>query len=339
MGITYEDAGVSIATADQTIDKLKARMKGLGGPNVLGGIGGFGGLYHLTGFQDPVLVSGTDGVGTKLKIAFAMGRHDTVGQDLVAMCVNDVVVVGATPLFFLDYLATGKLEAGAFEAILEGILAGCERGRMALLGGETAEMPGMYPPGEYDLAGFAVGAVDRAALIDGARVAAGDVVVGLASTGVHSNGYSLVRRLVELRGLDLHAHVPALGGRLGDVLLTPTRIYVPEVAAMRAAGDVRAMCHVTGAGIPGNLPRVLPAGLGAVVRRGAWPEPPIFAFLQGADVDDAEMFRTFNMGLGFLVVVPPADADAVIAAAQAEGSPAWAVGEVVPDATGEVRIA
>jgi phosphoribosylformylglycinamidine cyclo-ligase len=338
MPITYQDAGVSIDLADSTIERLQQRMKGLNGPEVLGGIGGFAGLYHLMGFKDPVLVSGTDGVGTKLKIAFAMDKHDTMGIDLVAMCVNDVVVTGATPLFFLDYLATGKLQAGQFHAILEGILEGCRQGRMALLGGETAEMPGMYPAGEYDLAGFSVGCVERDGLLDGRRVQVGDEVVGLPSSGVHSNGYSLVRKIVEVRGLDLHAHVPALGGVLGDVLLTPTRIYVPQVELLRRVADVRALAHITGAGIPGNLPRVLPDGCGAVVRRGTWPVPPIFPFLQGDQVDEAEMFRTFNMGLGFLAVVPKGQGAAAVLALAEAGEPAYVVGEVVADASKEVRV-
>lgn len=338
MPITYQDAGVSIDLADSTIERLQQRMKGLNGPAVLGGIGGFAGLYHLMGFKDPVLVSGTDGVGTKLKIAFAMDKHDTVGIDLVAMCVNDVVVTGATPLFFLDYLATGKLQAGQFHAILEGILEGCRQGRMALLGGETAEMPGMYPPGEYDLAGFSVGGVERDGLLDGRRVQVGDEVVGLPSSGVHSNGFSLVRKIIEVRGLDLHAQVPALGGVLGDVLLTPTRIYVPQVELLRRVADVRALAHITGAGIPGNLPRVLPEGCGAVVRRGTWPVPPVFPFLQGDQVDEAEMFRTFNMGLGFLAVVPKGQGAATVRALAEASEPSYVVGEVVADATKEVRV-
>ncbi len=338
MPITYQDAGVSIDLADQTIERLQSRMKGLHGPEVLGGIGGFAGLYHLTGFKDPVLVSGTDGVGTKLKLAFALDKHDTVGIDLVAMCVNDVVVTGATPLFFLDYLATGKLQAGQFHALLEGILEGCRQGRMALLGGETAEMPGMYPPGEYDLAGFAVGCVERAAILDGRHVRVGDQVVGLPSSGVHSNGYSLVRKLLEVRGLDLQAHVPELGTSLGEALLAPTRIYVPQVELLRRVAEVRALAHITGAGIPGNLPRVLPDGCGAVVRKGSWPIPPVFPYLAGDQVDEAELFRTFNMGLGFLAVVPAGQGPATVKALADAGEAAYVVGEIVADPSKEVRV-
>jgi len=338
MGITYQDAGVSIDLADSTIERLQERMKGLNGPEVLGGIGGFAGLYHLMGFKDPVLVSGTDGVGTKLKIAFAMDEHDTVGIDLVAMCVNDVVVTGAKPLFFLDYLATGKLQAGQFHSILEGILEGCRQGRMALLGGETAEMPGMYPPGEYDLAGFSVGCVERDGILDGRHVQVGDEVLGLPSSGVHSNGFSLVRKLVDVRGLDLHAHVPELGGVLGHVLLTPTRIYVPQVELLRTVADVRALAHITGAGIPGNLPRVLPEGCGAVVHLGSWPIPPIFPYLAGDRVEQDEMFKTFNMGLGFLAVVPKGHGAAVVKALAEANEPAYLVGEVVAHPTREVRV-
>jgi phosphoribosylformylglycinamidine cyclo-ligase len=340
MGITYEDSGVSIDVADRTIEELQARVRGTQGPEVLSGIGGFSGLFHLLGFKDPVLVSGTDGVGTKLKIAFTMDRHDTVGIDLVGMCVNDVIVNGAKPLFFLDYIATGRLEADVFRALLDGILKGCEQGGMALLGGETAEMPGMYPANEYDLAGFAVGCVEREAILDGSLVRAGDQVIGLPSSGLHSNGFSLVRRvLFKHRGLDLHAHVPELGTVLGHELLTPTRIYVPQVRFLLQHARVLAMAHVTGAGIEGNLPRVLPPGLGARIHRGTWPEPPIFRFVQGRDVEDAEMFRTFNMGLGFLVVVPHGSAEAAVQALAGIGEQAYLVGEVVEDERHEVHVA
>ena len=351
MGITYEDAGVSIKRADRSIEALKGRLAGLNGPEVLGGIGGFGGLYDMSGegLRQPVLVSGTDGVGTKLKLAFLANKHDTVGIDLVAMCVNDVIVCGAKPLFFLDYLATGRLEEGVFEDALSGIIEGCRQGHMALLGGETAEMPGMYPDGEYDLAGFSVGVVEREAVIDGARVEAGDAIIGLPSSGLHSNGFSLVRKmLLEHRGMSVDDEVTlgpdASPCSLGAALLTPTRIYVDAVAALQRgpdAVDLRAMCHVTGGGIVGNLPRVLPKGLGAVMDVASWPRPPIFDLIQGRvgedthTVDDAEMFRTFNMGLGFLIVVPEAQLEGALARLAEAGESALRVGRVVTSAEGE----
>lgn len=350
MGITYEDAGVSINRADRSIEALKGRLRGLNGPQVLGGIGGFGGLYDMSGegLRQPVLVSGTDGVGTKLKLAFLANQHDTVGIDLVAMCVNDVIVCGAKPLFFLDYLATGRLEEGVFEDVLSGIIEGCRQGSMALLGGETAEMPGMYPEGEYDLAGFSVGVVEREAIVDGKRVEAGDAIIGLPSSGLHSNGFSLVRKvLLERRGLAVTDEVPGIDGPLGAALLTPTRIYVDAVAALQRAPeplDLRAMCHVTGGGIVGNLPRVLPDGLGADMDTTTWTRPPVFDLIQGqagpagSGVDEAEMYRTFNMGLGYLVVVPQAQVERALARLAEAGEPAMQVGRVVTRENGEVQL-
>ena len=287
-----------------------------------------------------MLVSGTDGVGTKLRVAFLMDRHDTIGIDLVAMCVNDVLTVGARPLFFLDYFATGKLDVDRAEAVVRGIARGCELAGCALLGGETAEMPGSYPEGEYDLAGFAVGVVERSAILDGSRPAAGDALIGLPSSGLHSNGYSLARKvLLERHRLD--EVLPDLGEPLGEVLLRPTRIYASAVRAALGAGDVRALCHVTGGGLPGNLPRVLPEGLGAEVDARAIPRPPIFdRIARDGGVAEAEMRRAFNLGVGLVVVVPERDASAVTSALQGAGEAPFALGRVVatPGAVDEDRV-
>lgn len=324
MAVTYREAGVDIDAGDALVERIKPLAKSTHGPGVVGGIGGFGGLFALneTGpWRDPVLVSGTDGVGTKLKLAFALDRHDTVGVDLVAMCVNDVITTGAKPLFFLDYFATGALSVEQGEAVIRGIAAGCRDAGCALLGGETAEMPGFYARGEYDLAGFAVGVVERDAIIDGRRVAAGDAVIGVASSGVHSNGLSLARRVLDWEG---DAEVAA-------ALLTPTRIYARAVAALLRAVDVRGLAHITGGGLPGNLPRCLPDGLGARLDRGRWPLPPIFARIAAAGpVDDDEMLRTFNMGVGLCAVVPAAQAAAAVAALTGAGEAAWVIGAVEP---------
>ena len=331
--LSYKDAGVDIDEADRFVDAIRPATERTRRPEVLGSIGGFGGLFALAPgrYRQPVLVSGTDGVGTKLKIAFALGEHHTVGIDLVAMCVNDILVVGAEPLFFLDYYATGKLDARAGAAVVEGIAEGCVQAGCALLGGETAEMPGFYPPGEYDLAGFAVGVVERDAMLDGAQVAAGDAVVGLGSSGLHSNGFSLARRAVDDLGLDLSSSPAPLGGRtLGEALLAPTRIYVKPVQALLAEVPVHALAHVTGGGLPGNVPRSLPEDLAVRLDPAAWPLPPVFSLLAGAGVPPAERYRTFNMGLGMVAVVPAADADRAVALLQAQGEQAFVVGEVVP---------
>jgi len=298
------------------------------------GLGGFGALFDLkaAGFSDPILVSTTDGVGTKLKVAIAAGRHDTIGIDLVAMCVNDLVVQGAEPLLFLDYFATGKLDVGAGRAIVTGIAEGCRQAGCALVGGETAEMPGMYAPGDYDLAGFAVGAVERDKVIDGSSVAAGDVVLGLASAGVHSNGYSLVRKIVEVTGLSYDDAAPFDKSRkLGEALLTPTRIYVKSCLAATRTGKVKALAHITGGGLFENIPRVLPAGLAAELDARRWQRPAVFSWLARAGgVADAEMARTFNCGIGMMLVTAPDAARAVTAVLAGAGETVFEIGRIVP---------
>lgn len=335
MPITYRQAGVDIDAGDALVDRIAKLAKPTRIPEVLADVGGFAGLCAVpSGLAEPVLVSGTDGVGTKLKVAFATGVHDTVGIDLVAMCVNDVVTVGARPLFFLDYFATGKLDVDVGEAVVRGIADGCKQASCALLGGETAELPGMYAPGEYDLAGFSVGVVDRAKLIDGKRVAPGDVVLAVASSGLHSNGYSLARRVFEGEmKLAMGDRVAELGKTVGEALLVPTRIYARAVAALlAAAGDeVKALSHITGGGLPGNLPRVLPDGLGARVDLGSYERPAIFRVLErGGPVEEAELRRTFNLGVGLVVVVAKGAADRALEALRSAGETAWAFGEIVP---------
>ncbi len=321
----YRDAGVDIDAADALIDKIKPMAASTHRPGVLGGLGGFGGLFALQGYTDPVLVSGTDGVGTKLLVAQMLGRHDTIGIDLVAMCVNDIVVSGAEPLFFLDYFATGKLAPHEAAEVVSGIAEGCRQAGCALLGGETAEMPGMYAPGHYDLAGFAVGAVERSDLLDGSAVAPGHVLVGLPSHGLHSNGFSLVRKVVHDAQLDLDADPCGLGHSLGDELLRPTRIYVREVLALRKRFAIGAMAHITGGGLPGNVPRVLPKGCGARIDRGSWPVPPVMALLASAGgLAERDVYRTFNAGIGMVLVVPADEAEAVLAATDG-----FRIGEIV----------
>src|SRR5260370_10882505 len=304
--ITYRDAGVDIDEGDALVERIKPHAKRTLRPEVLAGIGGFGGLFELPkGYQEPVLVVGTDGVGTKLKLAFLAGKHDTVGIDLVAMSVNDVVVCGAEPLVFLDYFATSRLRAEEAEQVVKGIAEGCVRAGCALIGGETAELPGFYQGGEYDLAGFCVGVVEKGRILDGSRVRAGDAVIGLASSGLHSNGFSLVRKVFAER----------LTPQLAEELLVPTRIYVKDCLALREVIDVHAFAHVTGGGLPGNLPRVLPQEHRAVLRRGSWPVPAIFDRIQQAgDVAPEEMLRTFNMGVVMCVVVRSPDAQDAIEA-------------------------
>ena len=309
----YRDAGVDIDAGEALVDRIKPLAKTTHRNGVVGGLGGFGGLFSLMGrFRDPILVSGTDGVGTKLLIAQAVGRHNTIGIDLVAMCVNDIVVSGAEPLFFLDYFATGKLSVDDATTVVAGIAEGCRQAGCALLGGETAEMPGMYEAGHYDLAGFAVGAVERDAILDGSGVRAGQVLVGLPSTGIHSNGYSLVRKVVSDQGWSWSDTPEGLDASLGEVVLRPTRIYVRDVLPHVQAGRVKAMAHITGGGLPGNLPRVLPDGCGAVLTGGSWQMPPIFEVLRAAGkLSQRDMLRTFNCGLGMVLVVDEADAEQV----------------------------
>jgi phosphoribosylformylglycinamidine cyclo-ligase len=327
---TYRASGVDIDEGDRLVELIKPLAAPTHRPEVLAGIGGFGGLFALpSGYREPVLVAGTDGVGTKLKVAFMADRHSTVGIDLVAMSVNDVCVTGAEPLFFLDYFATSGLKAEQAAEVVRGIAEGCLQSGCALLGGETAELPGFYRVGEYDLAGFAVGVVERSQLIDGRRAKAGDAVLGIASSGLHSNGFSLARQvLLETAAIDLRQRLPELGGRaLVDVLLEPTRIYARAIARLRAVSDVRALAHITGGGLPGNLPRVLPAGLCAELKTGSWPRAPIFDLIQSrGDVTPEEMYRTFNMGIGLCAVLPKADVAGATAALAELDLPAFAIG-------------
>lgn len=315
----YRDAGVDVAAGEALVERIKGAAARTSRPGVLGGLGGFGGLFALQGYTDPVLVSGTDGVGTKLLLAQALQQHSTIGIDLVAMCANDVVVTGAEPLFFLDYLATGALDVDEAAAVIEGIALGCELAGCALIGGETAEMPGMYAPGRYDLAGFCVGVVERERLLDPGQIQPGDALVGIGSSGLHSNGFSLVRSLLWDPGeLDPGADPGDLGRPLGEELLLPTRLYVRAVLRVRDRFTLKAAAHITGGGLPGNIPRSLPEGLGVHLWRGSWPVPPIFGLLsRTGGLSEAEMLRTFNCGLGMVLVVPEAEAEAV--AAEVEG--------------------
>ena len=332
MAITYKDAGVDIDAGDAFVQKIKPYVKSTFRPEVMTHIGGFGGLFALKKFRNPVLVSGTDGVGTKLKIAFLTGKHDTVGIDLVAMCVNDIIVQGAEPLFFLDYFATGKLKPQEHSDIVKGIAEGCKQSGCALIGGETAEMPSFYDEDEYDLAGFAVGVVEKAKIIDGSKIKTGNALIGLASSGLHSNGYSLVRKaLLEKAGYGVQDTLSELGGRpLGEVLLTPTRIYAKTVLTLMKEFDIRGMAHITGGGITENTPRMLPKGTAAQIRKGTWDIPPIFELVRKkAGVDDEEMYRDFNMGIGMILAVPAKQAEAVIKKAKKLGEKASLIGEIV----------
>lgn len=328
----YARAGVNIDAGNETVDRIKPHVARTFRPEVMTALGGFGGGFQLdlANYQEPVLVSGTDGVGTKLKIAFQMDTHDTIGIDAVAMCVNDILVMGAEPLFFLDYLATGRLVPKVAEQIVKGIADGCVQAGCALVGGETAEMPGMYADGEYDIAGFSVGIVEKSKMLDGSRVQPGDALIGLASSGLHSNGYSLVRKvLLEDKGYRLDSELPELGKTLGAELLTPTRIYVKNGLALAKQFDVRAMVHVTGGGFLENIPRVLPEGCSAEIERGTWPIPPIFQLLQReGDISSTDMYRTFNMGIGLIVVVPQEQADDLLKEAIRLGEQAYRIGSI-----------
>jgi phosphoribosylformylglycinamidine cyclo-ligase len=342
-GMTYRDAGVDIDAGNARVERIKPLVRRSFRPEVMGGLGGFGALFDLSGrYREPVLVSGTDGVGTKLKLAQQLGRHDTIGIDLVAMCVNDVLVQGAEPLFFLDYFATGKLDVDTAAAVVGGIAEGCVRSGCALIGGETAEMPDMYPPGEYDLAGFCVAAVEKSELRDGSTVRAGDLLLGIASSGPHSNGYSLIRRIYDKAGrpagLDLGG-----GVRLADALMAPTRLYVkPVLELLRGAQGpaIHGMAHVTGGGLTENIIRVVPDGLGLDIAASAWDLPPVFRWLQQeGNVAEAEMWRTFNCGIGYVLIVDPQAAGAIGAELDRLGLDHWRIGEVVPSSPGErVRI-
>jgi len=333
--ITYRDAGVDIDAGDALVEAIKPFAKRTLRPEVLAGIGGFGALAEIPKrFREPVLVSGTDGVGTKLKLAFQLARHDTVGIDLVAMSVNDILTQGAEPLFFLDYFACGKLDVPVATEVVKGIARGCELAGCALIGGETAEMPGMYAEGEYDLAGFAVGVVEKSGIIDGRDIAAGDVVLGLASSGAHSNGYSLVRRVLERAKPDLRADFH--GRPLGQVLLEPTRIYVKPVLALMKQVQVKGLAHITGGGLVENLPRAIPEKLKAAISRSAWTLPPLFAWLQReGGVADEEMLRVFNCGIGMALVVAVENADAAQRSLTAAGETVFRIGRIEPRKAGE----
>ena len=335
--LSYRDAGVDIDAGNLLVDRIKHVARRTHRPEVMGGLGGFGALCQLpSGYHEPVLVAGTDGVGTKLKLAMTLGKHDSIGIDLVAMCVNDLVVVGAEPLFFLDYYATGKLSVDTAAAVVEGIGTGCEQAGCALVGGETAEMPGMYEGEDYDLAGFCVGVVEKADIIDGSDVRAGDCLIGLASSGLHSNGYSLVRRIVEHSGADLGGELD--GQVLGDILLAPTRIYVKALLAACKKVKVKAMSHITGGGLLENLPRVLPDGVDARIDSASWSWPAVFSWLQEqGNVATEEMYRTFNCGVGMVICVSADDAEQAIQVLGDHGETAWLLGQVV-DSAGEASV-
>jgi phosphoribosylformylglycinamidine cyclo-ligase len=327
-GLTYRDAGVDIDAGDRLVENIKPYAKRTMRPEVLGGIGGFGALVEISKkYREPVLVSGTDGVGTKLKLAFELNRHDTVGIDLVGMSVNDVLVQGAEPLFFLDYFACGKLDVDAATEVIKGIALGCEQAGCALIGGETAEMPGMYPAGEYDLAGFAVGVVEKSAIITGSDIKSGDVVLGLASNGAHSNGYSLIRKVISTHQADLGQKLE--GTRLADLIMAPTRIYVKPLLTLMKALPVKGLAHITGGGLLENIPRILPANVVAELDGNSWKMPVLFDWLREmGNVAPQEMYRTFNCGIGMVVIVDSNDAEAAMANLRASGETVTRIGSI-----------
>jgi phosphoribosylformylglycinamidine cyclo-ligase len=339
MGVTYKDAGVDIDAGNAFVKMIKPLVKATSRPEVIADIGGFGGLFSLNTqkYKNPVLVSGTDGVGTKLKIAFMTDRHDTVGIDLVAMCVNDIVVQGAEPLFFLDYLATGRLLPEKAAEIVKGISNGCVQAGCALIGGETAEMPGFYADGEYDIAGFTVGVVDRDRIIDGSSITVGDRLIGIASSGLHSNGYSLARKVIfEKLGLKMDNLLPGLDKTVADELLTPTRIYVKSVLNLMRDFHLNGIAHITGGGLLENIPRVLPASCKALIDRSAWDVPPIFKIMQeGGVISDEEMFRTFNCGIGMVLAVPEKETDDILIRLSGLNETAFVIGEVAKCSPGK----
>ena len=336
--LSYKDAGVDINAGNALIERIKGVAKRTRRPEVMTGLGGFASLFELPqGYKQPVLVSGTDGVGTKLRLAMDMGKHDTIGIDLVAMCVNDLIVGGAEPLFFLDYYATGKLNVDIAADVVSGIGDGCEMSGIALVGGETAEMPGMYEGEDYDLAGFCVGIAEKEEIIDGSKVAAGDTLIALASSGPHSNGYSLVRKIIEVSNADLNQDLD--GQPLKDALIAPTKIYVKSVLKLINASNVHALCHITGGGFQENIPRVLPATAKAVINTNSWDLPPVFKWLQEkGNVDTFEMYRTFNCGVGMIACVPADKADSAVALLNAEGEQAWIIGHIEDVAEGEKQV-
>lgn len=327
--LSYRDAGVDIDAGNQLVEKIRGSVASTRRAGVMGGIGGFGGLFELPTdrYKQPVLVSGTDGVGTKLKLAIELGKHDSIGIDLVAMCVNDILVLGAEPLFFLDYYATGKLDTGIAADVVAGIAEGCRQSNAALIGGETAEMPGMYSEGDYDLAGFCVGVVEKTEIIDGSKVKAGDALIALASSGPHSNGYSLIRKIIEVSETDLASTCGDT--TLGEALLAPTRIYVKSIHEVISKVRIHAMAHITGGGLLENIPRVLPDGSRAVLDRNSWDLPEVFNWLQQAgNVEDKEMYRTFNCGVGMVLIVDSEQANSTIEAFNQQGETAWQIGYI-----------
>jgi len=329
---TYKEAGVDVTAGYKAVELMKSHIRKTMRPGVLEEIGGFGGLFSLEGIdvKKPVLVSGTDGVGTKLKIAFLMDRHDTVGIDCVAMCANDVVCCGAQPLFFLDYIATGKLIPEKVEQIVKGVTDGCVQAGCALIGGETAEMPGFYPEDEYDLAGFVVGIIDRDRIIDGKTIREGDLLVGLASAGLHSNGFSLVRKVLNPSRENLGKYDERLGKTLGEELLTPTRIYVKTILSLIGKHEIKGIANITGGGFIENIPRIIPEGLGAVIHKGSWEVLPIFRLLrETGDIPEKDMYNTFNMGIGMVLAVSPDEADEIVRSAIQLGEKAFVIGEIV----------
>ena len=326
--MTYRDAGVDIDAGDELVENIKPFARRTLREGVLAGIGGFGALFEISrNYREPVLVSGTDGVGTKLKLAFELNRHDTIGIDLVAMSVNDILTQGAEPLFFLDYYACGRLDVATATRVIRGIAAGCEEAGCALIGGETAEMPGMYPKDEYDLAGFAVGIVEKSEIIDGSLIAEGDILLGLASNGAHSNGYSLIRKIIGLKRVDLSARLA--GKTLGDLILAPTRIYTAPVLKLIKSVNVKGLAHITGGGLTENLPRVLPKALAAHVERGAWTTPPLFTWLkEQGNIAEREMYRVFNCGIGMVAIVSAEEATAAETLLAKAGETVWRIGTV-----------
>jgi phosphoribosylformylglycinamidine cyclo-ligase len=336
--LSYKDAGVDIDAGNALVERIKGVAKRTARPEVMGGLGGFGALCELpAGYQQPVLVAGTDGVGTKLRLALELKKHDTIGIDLVAMCVNDLVVAGAEPLFFLDYYATGQLNVEMAADVVTGIGVGCERAGAALVGGETAEMPGMYAGDEYDLAGFCVGVVEKAAIIDGSKVQPGDALIGLASSGPHSNGYSLIRKILQRAAADLQQ--PIGEQTLAEALLEPTRIYVKPLLELIRTARVNALSHITGGGLLENIPRVLPAATKAVIELDSWTLPPVFRWLQAeGNVAEREMYRTFNCGVGMVIAVPADGAKSAIAQLRAAGETAWLIGAIEAASAGEPRV-
>ncbi len=333
--VTYLDAGVDIEAGDALVNQIKPFVKRTMRPEVMSSIGGFGSLFAMPKkFKEPVLVSGTDGVGTKLKLAFQLNKHDTVGIDLVAMSVNDILVQGAEPLFFLDYFACGKLEVGTAAAVVKGIAEGCAQSGCALVGGETAEMPGMYPAGEYDLAGFAVGCVDKANIIDGTTITEGDVVLGLASSGAHSNGYSLIRKLIEKSGIDMESDFH--GQKFKNIVMAPTKLYVKSILALQEAISIKGMAHITGGGITENIPRVLPDGLTAEIHQSSWTMPALFQWLQEqGNMADSEIYKTFNCGIGMAVIVSPENAAEAQTILADKGETVYQIGTIRKQNIGE----